>query len=81
MYLLVSHCPGTVTIEMWGAGGSGAKMCCCGNGLPGNSGSYSKRTITMGTSNYIYGCVGFACGNPVTHYALEVVPNHNALLV
>ena len=19
---------------MWGAGGSGAKMCCCGNGLP-----------------------------------------------
>ena len=59
-------CPtsnGTAIIEVWGAGGSGAKMCCCGNGLPGNSGSISKTTKTMTPSDYMYGCVGFACGN------------------
>lgn len=62
----ICWCPpatGEVTIEVWGAGGSGAKMCCCGNGIPGNSGSYARTCITMGTSNYVYGCVGFACGN------------------
>jgi len=26
---------GTAILESWGAGGSGAKMCCCGFGLPG----------------------------------------------
>jgi hypothetical protein len=59
-------CPqgnGTAVIEVWGAGGSGAKMCCCGNGLPGNSGSYSKTTKVMTPSDYMYGCTGFACGN------------------
>ena len=25
---------GEATIEMWGAGGSGARMCCCGGGIP-----------------------------------------------
>ena len=43
-------CPtttGSAVIEVWGAGGSGAKMCCCGNGLPGNSGAYSKTTKAM----------------------------------
>ncbi len=35
---------GCLRVEIWGAGGSGAKMCCCGNGLPGNSGAYSKTT-------------------------------------
>ena len=59
-------CPnatGVAQIEIWGAGGSGAKMCCCGGGLPGNSGSYSKKTITMTSSQYLYACTGFACGN------------------
>ena len=28
---------GTAHIEIWGAGGSGARMCCCGDGLPGNA--------------------------------------------
>lgn len=59
-------CPtstGTVDIEVWGAGGSGARMCCCGGGLPGNSGSYSRKQITMNTGNFIWGCTGFACGN------------------
>ena len=59
-------CPdatGVAQIEIWGAGGSGAKMCCCGGGLPGNSGSYSKKTITMTSSQFLYACTGFACGN------------------
>ena len=59
-------CPtttGSAVIEVWGAGGSGAKMCCCGNGLPGNSGAYSKTTKAMTASDYMYGCTGFACGN------------------
>ena len=59
-------CPtatGVAEIEIWGAGGSGAKMCCCGGGLPGNSGSYSKKSITMTSSQYLYACTGFACGN------------------
>ena len=59
-------CPtatGVATIEVWGAGGSGAKMCCCGGGIPGNSGSYAKKEIAMTTSQYMWGCTGFACGN------------------
>ena len=59
-------CPttnGCTTIEAWGAGGSGAKMCCCGGGLPGNSGAYVRKTICQNSGNYIYGCTGFACGN------------------
>ena len=28
---------GKAHIEIWGAGGSGARMCCCGDGLPGNA--------------------------------------------
>ena len=38
---------GTVTIDSWGAGGSGAKMCCCGGGLPGNSGAYTRKQISI----------------------------------
>ena len=71
---------GTAIIEVWGAGGSLVQKCVVVVMDYLAIKSYSKRTITMGTSNYIYGCVGFACGI-VTHYALEVVPNHNALLV
>jgi len=59
-------CPtatGVATIEVWGAGGSGAKMCCCGGGIPGNSGAYAKKEIAMTTSQFMWGCTGFACGN------------------
>jgi len=62
----ICWCPnsnGTAIIEIWGAGGSGAKMCCCGGGIPGNSGSYSRKEISMSSSNTITGCTGFACGN------------------
>ena len=54
---------GTAVIEVWGAGGSGARMCCCGRGLPGNSGAYVKRTIEVATGNAVSGVVGFSCGN------------------
>lgn len=54
---------GTATIEVWGAGGSGAKMCCCGFGLPGNSAAYAKRTISLAANGYVCGCTGQSCGN------------------
>lgn len=61
-------CPtanGQAVIEIWGAGGSGAKMCCCGNGLPGNSGAYSRKTISVTPSNCLCMVTGFSCGNDV----------------
>ena len=54
---------GTAVIEIWGAGGSDSRMCCCGGGMPGNSGAYAKKTIRMGAGCYIYFYVGMACGN------------------
>jgi len=54
---------GTAVIELWGAGGSGAKMCCCGGGTPGNAGAYVRKTISVNSSTYICGCPGMSCGN------------------
>lgn len=54
---------GTAVIEAWGAGGSAGRMCCCGFGVPGNSGSYSKKTIRVTTGCYVCGDIGFSCGN------------------
>lgn len=59
----IAPADGTAVIEIWGAGGSGAKMCCCGFGLPGNPGAYSKRSITVAAGCYITGQPGFSCGN------------------
>ena len=36
---------GIATIEVWGAAGSGAEMCCCGGGIPGNPGGYSRKVL------------------------------------
>ena len=47
VHCLLAPSAGTATIEIWGAGGSGAEMCCCGFGLNGNPGAYSKKTLTM----------------------------------
>ena len=57
--------PGTgqAVIEVWGAGGSGAQMCCCGGGTPGNAGAYAKRTIQVTASNFVRGTIGNSCGN------------------
>lgn len=38
-------------------------MCCCGFGLPGNSGAYVKKTVVMSAGDYICGCLGQSCGN------------------
>jgi hypothetical protein len=54
---------GAVTMDIWGAGGSGSKMCCCGFGLPGNSGAYSRKTFNVVSGNRSCGCVGKSCGN------------------
>lgn len=54
---------GTVILEVWGAGGSGARMCCCGFGLPGNAGAYSKKVLRVDEGQRICGCTGFSCGN------------------
>jgi hypothetical protein len=50
---------GVAVIELWGASGTGAKMCCCGgNGIPGNPGAYSRKTVNVTTSSYVCGWVG-----------------------
>ena len=54
---------GIAVVDIWGAGGSGAEMCCCGVGLAGNSGAYTRRTVVMAAGDYIEGRVGIACGN------------------
>lgn len=57
---------GTAVIEVWGAGGSSARMCCCGVGLPGNAGAYSKKCISVASGCYVTGTIGFACGDAST---------------
>lgn len=54
---------GTAIIEVWGASGSGARMCCCGGGIPGNPGAYAKKTITVSNGSTISGNVGRSCAN------------------
>ena len=60
---------GCARIEIWGAGGSGAEMCCCGGGLPGNPGAYSTKCIRIeqadidGGASFVCGVIGFSCGN------------------
>lgn len=60
--------PGTgiAVIEIWGAGGSGAKSCCCGVGIAGNAGGYSKRTVEVTSGAHVCGYVGLSCGNAST---------------
>ena len=53
---------GTAVIEIWGAGGSAGKAACCGFGLPGNSGGYARKTISVAAGTYVCGIPGFSCG-------------------
>lgn len=57
--------PGTgyVQIDVWGAAGSGAQMCCCGAGLPGNAPAYLRKCICVISGNYICGYIGRSCNN------------------
>jgi hypothetical protein len=59
---------GTAIIEVWGAGGSASKMCCCGHGLPGNSGAYSKKTIQVTAGSWVCGQNGWSCANDTLCY-------------
>ena len=54
---------GCVVIDVWGASGSGAKMCCCGSGIPGNPGSFARKCICVCPDNYIYAYIGRSCNN------------------
>ena len=54
---------GTVRLEMWGAGGSGARMCCCGGGVPGNAAAYGRKDYNVTSGNRACGCLGKSCGN------------------
>jgi hypothetical protein len=54
---------GIAVVEIWGASGSGGKMCCCGIGVPGNPGGYSKRTVNVCSGSHVCGIVGLSCGN------------------
>lgn len=54
----ISPGTGTAVIEIWGAGGPGSRMCCCGHGFPGNAGAYSKKTIAVTAGSYVCGQIG-----------------------
>lgn len=54
---------GKAIIEIWGAAGSGAEMCCCGAGLPGNPPAYTKKCICVQPGNFVCGYVGRSCNN------------------
>lgn len=54
---------GKAIIETWGAGGSGARQCCCGSSIPGNPGAYVKKVVCMTPSNSVCGQHGMSCGN------------------
>jgi len=60
--------PGTgrVVIDIWGAGGSSPSIRCCGVGLPGNPGAWSRKCICVVAGCQICGQVGISCGNVET---------------
>jgi hypothetical protein len=60
---------GTAVIEAWGAGGPGARMCCCGMGIPGNSGSYTKKTISVISGCYVCGSIGSSPTSATLNFA------------
>lgn len=57
--------PGTgfIQIDVWGAAGSGAQMCCCGAGLPGNAPAYVRKCVCVQSGNYVCGYIGRSCNN------------------
>jgi hypothetical protein len=59
----IAPCCGCVMMEVWGAGGSGARMSCCGGGIPGNAGAYARKCFCVRAGCYIQGLMGFSCGN------------------
>jgi hypothetical protein len=54
---------GVAEIEIWGASGSAGTMCCCGLGIPGNPGAYSKSIVEVNSASRVRGNTGVSCGN------------------
>lgn len=54
---------GKAIIDIWGAGGSGAKMCCCGAGIPGNPGAWVRKCVCVVAGCVICGQPGRSCNN------------------
>jgi len=52
---------GIAVIEVWGAAGSASCNCCCGVGLPGNTGAYLKKTIAVTPCSFVAGRPGVPC--------------------
>ena len=58
-YCWTSPGTGVAIVELWGAGGTGGRQCCChSGGVPGNPGAYSKITVNVTPSSYVCGWVG-----------------------
>jgi hypothetical protein len=53
---------GVAIVEIWGASGAGGLICCCGTGVPGNPGAYSRKQIAVAQGNTITGTIGRSCG-------------------
>ena len=62
----VAPASGMAKIEIWGAGGSGARMCCCGGGIPGNPGAYARKCICVVAGCIVCAYVGRSCNNADT---------------
>jgi len=60
-YCWISPGVGTVQLEVWGAGGSAGRQCCCGNGMPGNPGAYVRKTFCVDACTVIFAQLGLAC--------------------
>jgi hypothetical protein len=52
---------GVAVIETWGAAGSAFCNCCCAQGIPGNTGAYSKKTIAVWPESVVFGRPGVPC--------------------
>lgn len=54
---------GKAIIEIWGAGGSGGRQCCCAGSIPGNPGAYVQKILCVTPSTYICGQTGNSCAD------------------
>lgn len=54
---------GFIQIDVWGAAGSGAEMCCCGAGTPGNAPAFLRKCVCVQSGNYVCGYIGRSCNN------------------
>lgn len=59
---------GKLVIDVWGSSGSTGRTCCCGIGIPGNSGAFSRKIIDVQVGDTVTGSVGVAVGNETLNY-------------